>query len=340
MAKIDKVEEEKGELAGEFMRAFIEGQFRRRGIPIDLKSRGERELEARQSKLAAVQLEKLETTNNVNETLGFFLDNAQATIGDVFGGDDKRTFEEFLGTKLDPSIAQRPKDFINISQQLFRLSKEMFGGDGLKQFDLKNSDLLLSEFTEPFAKKTAGQRGGDRLAEQTKAQRNTEENIEFQQELQAGEGPVAEALTQRLKGVGDSIGQDIIPGGLDDDFDEARGSAGVAISVLDFYKQHQSLGPELLVGVLIGDVGKSVGKFLEGGEVEVDPDGRRILRIAGGDFGNDPQAISNSIALIDEISSITGKPRTELLQIMGLEFDDFDEGEVQQARLTLFGRNE
>jgi hypothetical protein len=342
--RIDRVEEEKGELAGEFMRAFIEGQFRQRGVPIGLKSKGERELEKRQSALAATELQRMETENRVNDVVGWMMDNGKTKVNSfIKNSSDTRTFEELLGTRLDSSIMQRPLDLVAASEMLAEMS-------GVSAFRLQNSDLLKSKFTQPFAKQDAGQRDADKLAEQTSAQRDSAENVEFQQELQSGDSPVAQSLIQRLGAIGETIGQDIVPDGtgggipfvrfFGDDFDEAKGSAGVASAVLQHGEQFQALGPEVMIGMLMGPVGKRVGAVLKGGDVLQAADGRRILTIGDGDLSNDRQAVSNYIALIDQVSTVTNRSRTELLQLMGMPFDDFDEAELNQARLDLFGQNE
>ena len=316
LAAIDGIEAEQGELGGEFARAFITGAFRKRGFPVELKSRAERELMQRESSLALEKLKDAERGRAVRETVGILLDNAKDLQGQ-------------LGTRLDSSILQRPDDLIRASQQI----AQALGDESLA---LRHSDLLLNDLTASFAKQTAEERGADKAAQQSKAQRDLASNLEFQAELQAGEGPAAEAFGSRLEAAGESVGQDLTPGLFGDDFDEAQGSAAVTKSFLDQGEsfQAQGLGPEVMIGMLLGDVGKRIGSVLRGGETQLDQDGRRVLRIGGGVF-NDPQAVSNYVGLIDKVSELTGRPRSELLGLMGLPFDDFDEAEIGQARADL-----
>ena len=342
LERIDSIESEQGELAGEFARSYLNAQFRKRGLPLNLKSRAERELEARQSQLAAAQLQDLERGRVVRDTVGTLLDSANVPVGDLFGGQyegDKRTLQDFLGTRLDASIMQRPEDLIRASRALVTILHPGESEEARKArvtHSLRHSDLLLNEFTAPFAKQTVEERGAESAARQSKAQRDLEENTEFQQELQAGEGVVADTFEQRLQAAGEAIGQDLSPGGLDDDFDEAQGSAAVAETFLlqaeDFAEK--GLPREAMLGLLLGDAGKRIGQVLRGGSVEQAEDGRRILRIDGGVF-NDPQAVSNYIGLIDKFSEVTGRTRKEILRLMALDFDDFAEEDIGRARESL-----
>jgi len=331
LTHLDGIEAKQGPMAGEFARSFIEGQFRRRGVPLDIKSRGERELEQRQSALAAMQLKDLERSRVVRETVGFLMDNAEQSLEQALGiPGDSRSLQDVLGTRLDASILQRPNDLLRASGQIAR-----FLGD--ESFALKHSDLLTNEFTSPFARQSPEDLGAAKAGRQSKAQRDLVSNVEFQQELQAGEGVAAESLNQRLEATGESVGQDLSPGFLGDDFDEARGSAAAVASILQTGQEFQSQGldREVLLGILLSEsVGKRIGSVLSAGETQIAEDGSRILRIDGGAF-NDPEAVSNYVALIDKVSELTGRPRKEILQLMGLPFDDFAEEEIGQARANL-----
>lgn len=342
LTRIDEIEQSGGPLAGEFARSYIESQFRQRGFPLNLKSASERQLEERQSALAAAQLADLERGRVVRDTIGTLLDSANVAMGDLVGGQyegDTRTLQDFLGTRLDASIMQRPEDLIKASRALVTILNPGSDEESVKtrnQFALRHSDLLLNEFTAPFAKQTTEERGAESAARQRKAWSDLEENTENQAELQAGEGVVSETFEQRLEAAGEAIGQDLSPGGFDDDFDEAQGSAAVAETFLlqaeDFAEK--GLPREAMLGLLLGDAGQRIGSVLRGGRVEQGEDGRRILRIDGGVF-NDPQAVSNYIGLIDKFSEVTGRTRKEILRLMALDFDDFAEEDIGQARESL-----
>lgn len=338
LARIDQIEMDRGELAGEFARSFIEGQFRRRGIPLNLKSKAERELEQRQSELAARQIQDLERERAVRETVGFLLDNAGTKVGAFFPDDPEAdsTFEELFGTRLDQSILQRPEDLVAVSRGL---ADKL----GAPQFALSPSDLLLNKFTSPFAQKSQEERAAEEINRQTGAQADTERNLQFQAELQAGENLSGQAFKQRLEAAGESSDQDLDPAGFfgNDDFDTARGSAEAVRAILFHAESNKQLGPALAMGLLIGtDEGKRIASVLRAADVQVTEDGRRIARIGSGNFSNEPEAIANYFALVDLLSREKGTPRSEFFQLMGLPFDDVAPEDLSFARQQLFGQQE
>ena len=338
MEVFDRVESTRGPMAAELFRSYTEAQFRDQGFPIKIKSSAERQLEAVQTELANSQLNDQIKSNKVKTMVGFLIDNANKPVSLVLEGQagNETSLQNFFNTTLDASIFERPEDIVAISQKIAEVT-------GDPEAALNPSDLLLNPFTQKAASKDVATRGAEALAEQTKAQGDITQNQEFLSQIQRGdeENPVVQAFEQTLEAGGEATGQDLTTGLLGDDFDEAQGSAVAVksiLSVADRFEQQGLPKSVVLTGLLTGDIGKRIGSVLSAGETQIDDTGRRILRIDGGVF-NDPEAVSNYIALIDTVSQQTGITRQDLLTRMGLPFDDIAEEDIIEARRKIVGGN-